>query len=73
MREEIMKILNVLTLSAVALALAVPAANAEIKIGAVLSLTGVGASLGIPEKNTIDLMPTEIGGEKVTYIVLDDA
>jgi branched-chain amino acid transport system substrate-binding protein len=72
-REEAMKILEIVTMSAVALALAVPVANAEIKIGAVLSLTGVGASLGIPEKNTIDLMPTEIGGEKVTYIVLDDA
>jgi branched-chain amino acid transport system substrate-binding protein len=67
------KILSILYLSAAALALATPKANAEIKIGAVLSLTGVGASLGIPEKNTIELMPAEIAGEKVSYIVLDDA
>ena len=38
-----------------------------------LSATGPAASLGIPEKNTIALMPTTIGGQKVTYIVLDDA
>jgi len=49
------------------------AAHAEIKIGVSLSSTGPAASLGIPEKNTIDLLPKELGGQKVTYIVLDDA
>jgi len=53
--------------------LAAPPALAEIKVGAVLSLTGPAASLGIPEKNTIELLPKEIAGEPVTYIVLDDA
>lgn len=48
-------------------------ARAEIKIGAVLSLTGAAASLGIPERNAIDLMPRQIGSEVVRYIVLDDA
>jgi branched-chain amino acid transport system substrate-binding protein len=38
-----------------------------------VSATGPAASLGIPEKNTIALMPTTIGGQKVNYIVLDDA
>ena len=38
-----------------------------------LSATGPAASLGIPEKNTIALMPQTIGGQKVNYIVLDDA
>ena len=38
-----------------------------------VSATGPAASLGIPEKNTIALMPQTIGGQKVNYIVLDDA
>ncbi|NWG30444.1 MAG: ABC transporter substrate-binding protein [Rhodocyclaceae bacterium] len=48
-------------------------AFADINVGVVVSATGPAASLGIPEKNTIALMPTSIGGEKVNYIVLDDA
>ena len=48
-------------------------AHAEIKVGVLVSATGPAASLGIPEKNTFPLMPTSIAGEKVTYIVLDDA
>jgi branched-chain amino acid transport system substrate-binding protein len=47
-------------------------AQAEVKIGVVVSLTGPAASLGIPEKNTVDLFPASIGGEPVRYIVLDD-
>ena len=38
-----------------------------------VSATGPAASLGIPEKNTIALLPQTIGGQKVNYIVLDDA
>jgi branched-chain amino acid transport system substrate-binding protein len=38
-----------------------------------VSATGPAASLGIPEKNTIALMPQTIGGQKINYIVLDDA
>lgn len=48
-------------------------AHADIKVGVTLSATGPAASLGIPEKNTIGLLPTTIGGHKVQYIVLDDA
>ncbi|MFH1660261.1 MAG: ABC transporter substrate-binding protein [Pseudomonadota bacterium] len=46
---------------------------ADINIGVTLSATGPAASLGIPEKNTIDLLPKTIAGQKVNYIVLDDA
>jgi branched-chain amino acid transport system substrate-binding protein len=53
------------------LTLAGPAA-ADINIGVTLSMTGPAASLGIPQKNTIELLPTTIGGEKVNWIVLDD-
>ena len=48
------------------------AATAEIKVGVSLSSTGPAAALGVPERNTIPLLPTEIDGHKVTYIVLDD-
>jgi branched-chain amino acid transport system substrate-binding protein len=44
-----------------------------IKVGVILAVTGPGASLGIPMKNTIPLLPKEIGGKKVEYIFLDDA
>ncbi len=48
-------------------------AQADITIGVTLSATGPAASLGIPEKNTIELMPRSMAGHKVNYIVLDDA
>jgi branched-chain amino acid transport system substrate-binding protein len=48
-------------------------ANAQIKIGLSLATTGPAASLGIPEKNTVPLYPTTIAGQKIEYIVLDDA
>lgn len=49
------------------------AALADITVGVTVSSSGPAASLGIPEKNTIALMPKTIGGQKVNYIVLDDA
>lgn len=61
------------TLVASALALAGLAAQADITVGVTVSATGPAASLGIPEKNTIELMPKQIGNQKVNYIVLDDA
>ncbi len=52
---------------------AVTFAYADINVGVLVSATGPAASLGIPEKNTFALMPTTIAGEKVNYIILDDA
>ncbi|AMD56765.1 branched-chain amino acid ABC transporter substrate-binding protein [Agrobacterium tumefaciens] len=53
--------------------LALPiSASAEIKVGVVVSASGPAASLGIPERNAVLLAPKQIGGETVTYIVLDD-
>ena len=60
-------------LTAAALLTLSGAALADINVGVSVSATGPAASLGIPEKNTIALMPTTIGGQKVNYIVLDDA
>ena len=58
---------------AIGLAAAATLVNADINVGVTVSATGPAASLGIPEKNTIALMPQTIGGQKVNYIVLDDA
>src|SRR5512144_3259311 len=68
MQKTIAKHLLALAAAAVALA-----AHADINVGVTISATGPAASLGIPEKNTITLLPTTIGGQKVNYIVLDDA
>jgi branched-chain amino acid transport system substrate-binding protein len=59
--------------AALAFAGSMGSAHADINVGVTLSATGPAASLGIPEKNTIELMPTTIGGQKVNWIVLDDA
>ncbi|MEF2277181.1 ABC transporter substrate-binding protein [Deinococcus sp. YIM 134068] len=48
-------------------------ALADVRVGVVVSSTGPAASLGIPEKNTVALLPQTIGGQKVIYTVLDDA
>jgi len=48
-------------------------AAADLNVGVTLSATGPAASLGIPEKNTIALLPKTIAGQKVNYLVLDDA
>jgi len=48
-------------------------AYADITIGVTVSSTGSGAALGIPLKNSVELWPTEIEGEKLNVIVLDDA
>ena len=62
---------RLLALSLIALAAA--GAHAQIKIGVTLSTTGPAVSLGIPEKNTIALLPKTIAGKSVEYVVLDDA
>lgn len=48
-------------------------ALADITVGVSVSATGPAASLGIPEKNSFALLPPTIAGEKVRYVVLDDA
>lgn len=46
--------------------------SAQIKVGITVASTGPAASLGIPQRNTVSLLPTDIGGQKIEYIVLDD-
>ncbi|GGO25023.1 ABC transporter substrate-binding protein [Deinococcus humi] len=48
-------------------------AFAEIRVGVIVSATGPAASLGIPERNTVALLPQTIAGQKIVYTILDDA
>ena len=52
--------------------LASAGAMAQIKVGVTISTTGPAASLGEPQRKSIALLPTEIGGQKIEWIVLDD-
>jgi len=61
-----------LLFAALASVTAASMAHADIKVGVLVSATGPAASLGIPEKNTIALLPTTVAGQKIHYIVLDD-
>ncbi len=47
-------------------------AHADINVGVLVSTTGPGATLGIPESNTVKLWPTEIAGEKLRITILND-
>ncbi len=57
---------------AVAVGLAT-AAMAQVKVGVVSSATGPTALVGIPQKNTVPLLPKQVGGLSIEYIALDDA
>jgi branched-chain amino acid transport system substrate-binding protein len=59
--------------AALAFALASTAAIGQVKIGVIASTTGPIAVVGIPQKNTVALLPRKIGDLSVEYIVLDDA
>lgn len=68
-----MRAKKIAVLQALVFGLSAVSAWADVTIGVSVSATGPAASLGIPEKNTFALLPQTIGGEKVRYIVLDDA
>ena len=52
-------------------ALALPAV-AQVRIGLMVSSTGPTTAIGIPQKNTGDLLPRKIGNATVEYFQLDD-
>jgi branched-chain amino acid transport system substrate-binding protein len=62
--------MNRLILSALLLA---TTATAQIKVGVIVSATGPAASLGIPERNTVALLPKRVANQDIEYIILDDA
>jgi branched-chain amino acid transport system substrate-binding protein len=47
-------------------------AAAQVKIGLMVSATGPTTAIGIPQKNTGDLLPRKIGDAAVEYFQLDD-
>jgi branched-chain amino acid transport system substrate-binding protein len=63
-------------LAATAVALVAVPARAEpqepIRVGVTISQTGPAASLGIPQRNSVALLPGTIAGRTVQWIVLDD-
>lgn len=67
-----MKAMKTLIATAAA-ALVATAAQADIKIGVILPLTGPASGLGIPAKNQVELWPSTIAGEKLQVTILDDA
>ena len=67
-----MHVRKLLPALAAALVLVTAPARGDINVGVTLSATGPAASLGIPEKNTFELLPTSIGGQKINWIILDD-
>lgn len=48
-------------------------AHAQIKLGAIMSISGPGAAMGAGYKGAVAFFPTEIAGQTVEYIVRDDA
>jgi len=67
-----------LILKSLALSLAigtalVGTASAQVKVGVVTSASGPVALVGIPQKNSIPLLPKTAGGEAIEYVSLDDA
>lgn len=49
------------------------AAQAQLKIGVISSSTGPASLVGIPQKNTVALLPKTIAGLSVEYLQRDDA
>jgi len=48
-------------------------AHGQIRIGLMVSATGPTSAIGIPQRNTGDILPRTIGGASVEYISLEDA
>jgi branched-chain amino acid transport system substrate-binding protein len=68
-----MRRIRVAGLAAMLLALHAAAASAQIKIGAIISITGPTAALGVGYKNAFATFPAEIDGKSVSYIIRGDA
>ena len=54
-------------------ALACTQAQAQLKVGVISSSTGPVSMIGIPQKNSVQLLPSKIAGQSVQYLTLDDA
>ena len=61
-----------MALAALLAGAAIGSAGAQIRIGLMVSATGPTSAIGIPQKNTGDILPRTIGGASVEYISLED-
>jgi len=68
-----MRIQLLAAVAALSVTVASGAAQAQIKLGTILSISGSTAALGVGYKNAAEMFPTEIAGQKVEYIIRDDA
>ncbi|MDE4919250.1 branched-chain amino acid transport system substrate-binding protein [Cupriavidus metallidurans] len=60
-------------MSMLSFGVATGSAHADIRVGVDLSTTGPAAAIGIPSRNTVQMWPQTLGGQRAQYIVLDDA
>jgi len=61
-----------MALAALLAGAAIGSAGAQIRIGLMVSATGPTSAIGIPQKNTGDILPRTIAGTSVEYISLED-
>ena len=61
-----------LAVMSITAALASANVAAQIKIGAMVSATGPTSAIGIPQRNTVSLLPASVAGQTIEYITLDD-
>jgi branched-chain amino acid transport system substrate-binding protein len=61
------------TAAAVALLGVTTHAQGQIRIGAIMSISGPGAAMGVGYKGAFEFFPKEIAGQSVEYIIRDDA
>ena len=61
-----------IALAAALLGLTAGFADAQIRIGLMVSATGPTSAIGIPQQNTGELLPRTIAGARVEYISLED-
>ena len=70
--KEFQNVLTRIAFAALLLVSSIAPAAAQIRIGLMVSATGPTSAIGIPQKNTGDILPRSIGGATVEYISLED-
>ena len=71
MKPPVLAAIAALAPAVLGLAAATPA-QAQIRIGAILSISGPAAAMGVGYKGAFDVLPKEVGGKRVEYIIRDD-
>jgi len=72
MKVHEMKLRRVLYALAASVAM-IAASHAQVKIGVITSATGPTSFVGVPQKNSVALLPKRVGDTTIDYIYLDDA